>query len=242
MKCENCQTISHSQSTYCGKCGKSLVKEVSLDYNKSIQNILIFFFILLGYIATINFIDFENDYINTLLIDVLFAAIIFVFYFIDFKTINKLLSLKGLKKFLLIKILVGAPLFAIIVSYLAGFLNQSIFDKSQLRYYEQFIDSPAPITLSIISIALIPAIFEEIAFRGILFNHLTKVSRLKSTILISSILFTILHLSLLSALWIFPIGLLFGYFRAKYRSLWYGILGHFMYNGSIVIIEIITFK
>jgi membrane protease YdiL (CAAX protease family) len=72
------------------------------------------------------------------------------------------------------------------------------------------------------------------------FNELSKITGIKSTIIISAILFTMLHLSLLSIFWIFPIGLIFGYFRAKYNTLWYGIIGHLIYNSCIVLIEIIV--
>jgi membrane protease YdiL (CAAX protease family) len=76
-------------------------------------------------------------------------------------------------------------------------------------------------------------------FRGVLFNETLKIAGLKSTILITSILFTILHLSLISIFWIFPIGLVFGYLRAKYNTILYGVIGHFVYNASVVIVEII---
>lgn len=140
---------------------------------------------------------------------------------------------------LLITIFIVAPLFALLVSFIAQLINQGIFNESQTAYYEHFIESPAPLTFAIISIALFPAIFEEIAFRGIVLSELSKVTRLKSAIIISTILFSLLHLSLISMFWIFPLGLFFGYFRAKQRTLWYGIIGHFIYNSSIVLIELI---
>lgn len=241
MECSKCQYQNPTKATFCGKCGNKLeISSEGLDYNKNVKKISIFFFALLAYIVTIHFIEFGNNYIQTLLIDLIFATIILIFYFIDSKTLNKLLKFNRPRRILLIIIVIIAPLFAMLVSFIADLLNQSIFDKNQIIYYEQFINSPAPIPLSILSIGLFPAIFEEIAFRGIVFNELTKITGLKSTIIISAILFTILHLSLLSIFWIFPIGLIFGYLRAKYRTLWYGIIGHLIYNSSIVLIEIIT--
>lgn len=216
------------------------MKDDKFAYNKHIKKISIFFFIMLAYVAALNLSEIRVDYLQTLLIDSFFAIIILIFYFFDSKATNKLFKFSKIQWPLVIKIVITAPLFAVFVSFVAELLNQSIFDTSQTAYYEHFIDSPSPIIFSIISIGLFPSIFEEIAFRGILFNELAKVTRLKSAIIISSILFTILHLSLLSTLWIFPIGLIFGYFRAKHRTLWYGVIGHFVYNSSIVAIEIIT--
>lgn len=241
MQCSICNNLIPTNANYCGKCGNRIEdKSSQFDYNKHVKRTAIFFFVLLSYVSLLNFAEFGGDYIKTLVIDLIFAIIILIFYFIDSNETNKLFKFEMPKWTIIIKILIGAPLFAILVSFLTDLLNQSIFDKSQAAYYEHFLDSPAPVILSIISIGLFPAIFEEIAFRGIILNELTKITGIKSSIIISSILFTILHLSLLSIFWIFPIGLIFGYLRTKYRTLWYGILGHFVYNSSIVVIEIIT--
>jgi len=241
MLCSKCQSQNPAKATYCGRCGNKIAGPIaSIDYNKKVKKISVFFFVLLGYVAAIHFIEVGGNYLQILLIDSVFAAIILIFYFIDSKSLNKLFGFSGLKRSLLVKIITIAPLFAILVSFIADLMNQSIFDTNQVTYYQQFIDSPAPISLSILSIGLFPAIFEEIAFRGIVFNELTQITRMKSAIIISAILFTMLHLSLLSIFWIFPIGLLFGYFRAKYRTLWYGIIGHLVYNSSIVFLEIMA--
>lgn len=195
---------------------------------------------MLIYVAALHFAPLDGGYTQALLTDVFFAGIVVIFYLFNPGPINKLLKFNRPRKDLLLKIVLIAPLIAVLVSLTADLLNQSIFDRSQAAYYEVFIDSPAPLILSIISIGLFPAVFEELAFRGILFNELIKITSIKSAIIISAILFTIVHLSLISALWIFPIGLLFGYFRAKHKTLWYGIAGHFVYNSSIVLFEMIT--
>jgi membrane protease YdiL (CAAX protease family) len=241
VECSKCQYQNPTNATFCGKCGNKLgISLAKSDYNRNVKNISVFFFILLTYIAIIHFINFDANYIRTLLVDLIFATIIMIFYFINAKNLSNLLKFNRPKRKLLIIIVIIAPLFAMLVSFIADLLNQNIFDENQITYYEQFINSPAPIVLSILSIGIIPAIFEEIAFRGIVFNELIGIAGLKSTIIISAILFTVLHLSLLSIFWIFPIGLILGYFRAKYRTLWYGIIGHLIYNSSIVLIEIIT--
>ncbi|MFI5141779.1 MAG: CPBP family intramembrane glutamic endopeptidase [Bacteroidia bacterium] len=132
-----------------------------------------------------------------------------------------------------------APLLALAVHYLASFINQNVFSAHNSIYYNAYLDSPSPLFFSILSIGVFPALFEEIAFRGILFNETLKVTSLKSTILITSILFTLLHFSLISSIWLFPGGLIFGYLRAKHKTLLYGVLGHFTYNSSVVLLQIL---
>ena len=239
MECRKCKQYSSDKVNFCGNCGMMFEKKKgSLNYNKHVNKVSVFYFSLMAFIVFLNSVDFENDYRHALLLDSIFAFIVIIFYFTDFKTVNALFRFKKLDKLLLLKILVFTPILAILISLFVDFLNQSMFDVGQVTYYETFRYSPAPLLLAIISVALFPAIFEEIAFRGVIFNELSKITSLKSTIIISAILFTILHFSLISILWLFPIGLLFGYFRAKYRTIWYGVIGHFIYNSSIILFEV----
>lgn len=239
MKCQQCNHDNHNLATYCGKCGKKVSIEKEGDYNVHVRNIALFFFTILAYIVILNFTRFGNSYISLLITDAIFAIIVLIFFAVNYKNTIRLFNFRKFKLHVLYKILIGAPLLALVVNFVCNFLNQSLFDKSNSIYYNQFKDSPAPLLFSIISMAVFPAIFEEIMFRGVLFNESLRITRLKPTILITAILFTILHLSLISILWIFPLGLVFGYFRAKYNTILYGIIGHFVYNGSVVLIEIL---
>jgi len=238
MECKKCNVINNDKANFCGTCGTKLRLTYSiLHYKKQINKISIFFFTLVIYNICISLIETGYNYINTLFIDLGFIILVSFFYFIDFKETNKLFQFKKLNNLILLIVCVALPILASMVYFFTDFINQYFFELIQMSYYEHFIYSPAPLLLSIVSIALMPAIFEEITFRGIIFNQLVKLTSLKSSILISAILFTILHFSLISILWIFPLGLLFGYLRARYRTLWFGILAHFIYNSSVILIE-----
>jgi membrane protease YdiL (CAAX protease family) len=187
----------------------------------------------------LRFTAFVQDYSSLLIVDSFFAAIVLIFFILNFKTTIPLFRFKKHSVFTVIIIVIIAPIIAMAVFYIAKFLNKNIFDFSENIYYNQFKDSPAPLLFSIISIGVFPAIFEEMAFRGILFNQSLKIMRLKPTIIITSILFTILHLSLISVFWIFPIGLILGYLRAKNKSILYSMIAHFSYNTSILLLQIV---
>jgi membrane protease YdiL (CAAX protease family) len=239
MKCQQCEQDNHNLATYCGKCGRKISLEKEGDYNVHVKKIALFFFTILAYILFLHFTTYCNDYVDLLITDAIFALIVLVFFAFNFKATIRLFNFRKFKPKVIYMILICAPVLALIVNFLCNFLNQSIFNKSDYIYYNQFKNSPAPLLFSIISIAIFPAIFEEIMCRGVLFNESLKITRLKSTILITAILFTILHLSLISILWIFPLGLAFGYLRAKYDTMLYGMIGHFAYNTCVVLIEII---
>lgn len=240
MNCSKCQYDNRHSATYCSKCGHKVTIENFPDYNIPVRNISYFFFALLAYILILHFLDFYDDYISLFIADSLFAIIVLIFFGLTYKTSIRLFNFRRFNSGLVIKIILIAIILAIIVHYLAQFLNQNVFNKSDAIYFNQFKDSPAPLLFSIISISVFPAIFEEMAFRGILFDEAYKITGLKPTILITSILFTLMHLSLLSSLWLFPLALFFGYLRAKYNTLFYGMIGHFVYNSSIVLIQMVA--
>jgi membrane protease YdiL (CAAX protease family) len=130
----------------------------------------------------------------------------------------------------------GALLGAVIVTLVASLIEVSIYEDVYYNPY-LFHDTSNPFIWSVIMICVQPAIFEEVAFRGFLFNNLEKITAEKSAIYITGFLFGIIHLSFISLLWLVPIGLVFAMMRLKYNTLWYGIVGHFSYNLFITVIE-----
>lgn len=237
MKCQKCQTENLKVYSYCNNCGSKIVIEPVDNYHVSVTKTKVFFFILLGYIALLHFLKFNSTYIASLITDLIFAFIVVIFLALNFKNLKEVLIPKITSYKLVILISLSLCVLAFLVTHFADFLNKSVFDNNNSGYYEHYKDSPFPLLFCIISIAVFPALFEEIAFRGILFNELKNIMSVNATIIITTVLFTILHFSFISFLWIFPIGLLFGYLRSKYDNLIYGIIGHFIYNSSIVLIE-----
>lgn len=239
MNCPKCGGSNHELATFCSNCGSKLVVIKETNYNAHVKNISIFFFVLLAYIIVLHVADFVDSYQGILIVDSIFALIVILFFLLNFRANLRLFIFKRLRPKIILLILILAPILAFLVNVFADFLNQQVLNQTDIIYYNQFANSPAPWLFSIISISLFPAIFEEIAFRGILFDQSYRVAGLKPTIFITAILFTILHLSLISALWLFPMGLLFGYLRARYRTILYGVIAHFAYNTSIVILEFV---
>jgi membrane protease YdiL (CAAX protease family) len=83
-------------------------------------------------------------------------------------------------------------------------------------------------------LCLIPGITEEIAFRGLIQHWLHTVLRPWRAILLASALFTALHLSVVSAPYIFLLGILLGWVKWQSRSLYPSILMHIAHNWVII--------
>ncbi|MDQ3142103.1 MAG: CPBP family intramembrane metalloprotease [Bacteroidota bacterium] len=90
--------------------------------------------------------------------------------------------------------------------------------------------------LAFLTIAIIPAISEELVFRGIIQNQLHTIFKSKWTaILISSLLFSTIHFQFEGFLPRFILGFSLAFIYMSTGNLWYSILLHLANNGIQVI-------
>jgi membrane protease YdiL (CAAX protease family) len=98
------------------------------------------------------------------------------------------------------------------------------------------VSGPVPLLINIFVIALIPAIGEELLFRGIVQPLASKGFRsIHAGVILTAFLFGILHFQFLSFLPRFVLGILLGYIYLYTASLWMPILAHFVNNGLAVV-------
>jgi membrane protease YdiL (CAAX protease family) len=89
----------------------------------------------------------------------------------------------------------------------------------------------------ILVICIQPAIIEELAFRGVIHASLERVLGANETILVTSLMFMIIHLSVPSFPHLLIIGLALGYIRHRCGSIYPGMLLHFLHNLFVVMSE-----
>lgn len=106
------------------------------------------------------------------------------------------------------------------------------------------INSFSRYIISLIVIGLLPAIFEETFFRGGLQNFLTRWFKGPwMAIILTSIIFSIIHLSFYGFLVRFALGVVLGFIFYYSKSLWLSILFHFLFNGiQVTIMYVMTIK
>ncbi len=242
MICPSCGRDNHQLADFCSRCGHALSGRKIIDSENTSQKNLtmasIYFVVLLSFLVIANFVPLDNFsyYITS---EIIFAVIVLVFLLLDLKKTASLFRFPDKPLKIIGAIILLSPLLAYLVILFSDFLNQSMFDHTQSDYYEQFSDTSFPLIISLLFIGVFPALFEEIAFRGTMFNLIHQYAGKSPTIIITSIMFTMLHFSIFAVLWIFPLGMLFGYLRSKYNTIWYGMIAHFMYNSSIVVFDYI---
>ncbi|WP_333818931.1 CPBP family intramembrane glutamic endopeptidase [Ohtaekwangia sp.] len=103
------------------------------------------------------------------------------------------------------------------------------------KYLTQF-DSSAQIIIALIVIAILPAIGEELVFRGILQKEFYRASNnIHVAIWVSAAIFSAIHLQFYGFVPRMLLGALFGYVYYWSGNLWIPILAHFVNNGFTVV-------
>ena len=98
-------------------------------------------------------------------------------------------------------------------------------------YMEYFRSSWGPILF----ICIMPAIVEELGFRGIIQHQFEKVVSPKVAIFAASVAFSAAHFNMLSAPYLVLVGILLGWMKWKTGSIYPSMVAHFLHNYIVVI-------
>lgn len=239
--CPSCNEIVQEQDQFCGHCGKGIditsVAPIHEDVFSTLSPTLLYYFITLILLGVFKFTPvFSDGFEGMLMITILDALLVLAFCVYYFAELKSLYSFSQVKPNIVLLTICGAVVGSVVVSNLADFINISISDDVFYDIY-LFEDTGYPFFFAVLFIAVFPAIFEEVAFRGFMYTNIAQATTGKATIYITGFIFGIIHLSFISLLWLVPIGLVFGWLRFRYNTLWYGMIGHFTYNLCIVLID-----
>ncbi len=106
--------------------------------------------------------------------------------------------------------------------------------------FEQFrglerLFTPAPsLGTMLVVFALLPAVCEELAFRGFILSGLARRLGANKAIMVSSLLFAFAHLNAFQFVPTFVLGLVLGLLAARTGSILPGMIFHFLHNGLIL--------
>lgn len=113
------------------------------------------------------------------------------------------------------------------------------FEKTAENLIKTLLNTENPIILfiNILMVAILPAIGEELFFRGVLQHYFRKISN--STfwgIVITALIFSAIHFQFQGFVPRFALGMIFGYLYVWTQSIWIPIAIHFVNNGLAVVI------
>ena len=244
LRCYSCGNIQRSGFRFCSACGalseKAANKKIERDefFVKNLKSLSIYVLLIIVLLIASSFT--EGGLNDLILWTVVFAIIDLVFSFVNIE-VWKLWKFDMKHWWLLpLLVLLGGST-AVLVNVFLGGLQFLLEDVEILEYTEVYL-SAHPVIYGAIFIAAFPAIFEELAFRGFVFQNIKSISNTNSAIYGSAFIFALVHFSLYSLIWIFPFGILLGYLRRYYNSLLPGVILHFTHNLVILLIDYNTFN
>lgn len=125
-----------------------------------------------------------------------------------------------------------------------GWLNAMIpvpdmfseFQSTQMKMIEDFLRGDHLLLLTLFHVGVVPAICEEVLYRGYVMRAFEKSWGIIPAILISGLLFGMYHVQLSNLLPLATIGILLGYITWVSESIYPAMLAHFINNGGSVLI------
>ena len=121
--------------------------------------------------------------------------------------------------------------------FAASYVNSLLFPVSEEAaelYFSSDLRGGYVLILMFISTAIVPAFVEELLFRGVVLSSIRPYSE-SGAILISALLFGLMHQTPFQLLYATAIGVILGIIRVKTGSIWTGVLVHFCNNFLSVI-------
>lgn len=101
----------------------------------------------------------------------------------------------------------------------------------ELTLFLTNFQNPLELFLGLVVMALLPALGEELIFRGLVQRNLMKMMNPHAAIWLAGIIFSAIHLQFYGFVPRMVLGVLFGYLYFWSGNLWTAILGHFINNG-----------
>mgnify|MGYP000843887129 CR=1 FL=1 len=230
----------------------------SEPFSKIIQLVFVSFISLLVAVVFTLMIGIDTTNILSLKFNQLFeSAMIFIFppVFLGFIWYDNPVESFSLKLkptfkivFLVVLLMIAITPFINLLSYLN---EQMAFPESLKKieiYFKEMEDAAAEITkqmlnvnsfgglfINLFIIAIVPAIGEELYFRGTLQKIISEKNSKTFAIWITAIIFSLIHFQMYGFLPRMILGALFGYLLVWSGSLWVPVIAHFTNNGMAVL-------
>ena len=232
--CVRC-SVELASEPFCPRCGVEQRPHDVKKTDRSIRSLLWALGLVIGYVLLSNAIDMPRGVRWSLGWDIAFLALVGIIALVHRNKLGDALSWKAMAPRDLLITLLFQSMLTCAVLFIANWMaHQGVNFNDSCAVYRE---SGHPYLFALLSIAVFPALTEELAFRGILFAQLERLTTRNASILVTGFLFAWTHFSFLSLVWLVPAGLYFGWMRARYNTIWYGVLCHFAHNATVVFVD-----
>jgi membrane protease YdiL (CAAX protease family) len=240
INCDECNVEVIETQRYCYNCGAYLGAQavtINVFNNKDLRRIFIFYFTYLFICLFVKHTSYFRSYDQLFWVEVALAAVTLRFAWLNRHEMKPVLRFNNFRWWRAALLMILAVGFSCLVSYTVREVNVTFFHRD-VSYFNGYKLYYFPILLMIYSVALNPAVFEEMAFRGVMYNNCSAFLDERLVVAVTAFLFAIMHLNLLSLIWLIPFGFLLGHLRRRYNTVWYGILFHFAFNLTACFVDL----
>lgn len=105
----------------------------------------------------------------------------------------------------------------------------------QLQKYVVEILALGPVSAFLL-LSFLPGLGEEMLFRGVVFRGFQRSIKPVGALLVTAVLFALMHGELMKMIPMFFLGLFFGSLVLMSRSIWAGVLAHMANNGAVLVV------
>ena len=176
--------------------------------------------------------EFANDNIlgMTLISGILTVLVLYLVFKLRKKQVKQEWKLDRFD----LKSVVSASLTAFSFSFLFSLctynisIENSLMISKSVNFYNETVP-PFGTVMMVVNLLVIAPIAEEIALRGIVYTRVEKTTNELTAIIISSVLFGLMHFmagGIVLVIGAVLMGLVFGYIFCKFKSLWVCIIAH----------------
>ena len=142
----------------------------------------------------------------------------------DIEKTKKIYTTEKLKNTLILFILAN------IVIYLVSISSKYLLHEFDEQNIVQYFKHNKITELQVLNIIVVVPIIEEIVFRGLFYKLLRSYFSIVPSMLISSIIFSIVHQNILVSIVLFSLGLILCYSYERNKSIIYPIVIHSLFN------------
>ena len=164
------------------------------------------------------------------------AFIVMVFAVIHYRDVRPLIGRPALDLRGVVTLTMCGLIFVAAMSVYFSLLKWAGF--SIFRAAGIFEKAGWPVVSMFALVSLMPAVVEEVAFRGVIQSALQRVAGEREALLIQAALFSVLHLMPMMFISHFFMGLCFGYMRVRSKSLYPGMVLHAAWNACVLCREL----
>lgn len=217
---------------------------IQLIFSFAIMSVLSF----MGYSYN-RIIEIFTDTWSGYLLNTVGLVLVCTIPFIILKGINKqpiceICSFNAPKKDLVLPCVIfslgGAMVANVFTSYFVTVLDNYFgFEATQGTIGDNSFSGPIELIYTVVCAALVPALFEEFAFRGMIMGSLRKFGDMPA-ILVSALIFAFYHGNFIQIPFAFLVGIILGLVVIISDSIWPAIIAHFLNNFYAVIVNSIS--